>query len=241
VSERGRFQGVVLESEEEHIVIESRGHLPALEEGQLIVISRDDRDYYAEMISADGLTLRAKELWSEKRGYFRVDDVFPVVSRKAGQDPLPLKSRVFPGYSAEAPESSVPLDAVSPQLWRMLVDINTKLTLILQHLHLENEGLVRAEQRAVNISASGLRFTVNEAVEIGEVIEVKMLLPTSPPVGILTYGTVVRVNGLDGGQYEIGLHFSEMDDDVRDEIIQYTLKRQREVIRKRRQQRGTDV
>ena len=61
-----------------------------------------------------------------------------------------------------------------------------------------------------------------------------MLLPTYPPVGVTTHGKVVRVNQTGDGEYEIALHFSEMDEEVKDEIIQYALQRQREIIRKQK-------
>jgi c-di-GMP-binding flagellar brake protein YcgR len=79
-----------------------------------------------------------------------------------------------------------------------------------------------------------VRFAIDEKVEIGDVIEIKMLLPSYPPIGILTYGNVVRVNDAGNGQYEIALHFLDMEDEVRNEIIKYAVKRQRDIIRKQR-------
>jgi c-di-GMP-binding flagellar brake protein YcgR len=68
-----------------------------------------------------------------------------------------------------------------------------------------------------------------------------MLLPANPPVGILTHGKVVKMQETGNGEYDVGLSFVDIDEEVRDAIIQYTLKRQREIIRKQRQQRGTNV
>jgi len=178
--------------------------------------------------------LEQKDL--EARGYFRVDDVFPVISRKVTEASPYRKSKVFPGYSMEISYMDVSDGTINPQLWKMLVDINTKLGLILEHLQLESEGLIKAEDMPVNISASGIRFKMKEKVDIGDVIEIKMLLPTYPPVGILTYGNIVQVNDLGNGEYEVALYFSDMDDEVKDEIIQYALKRQREILRKNKQQ-----
>jgi c-di-GMP-binding flagellar brake protein YcgR len=58
---------------------------------------------------------------------------------------------------------------------------------------------------------------------------------------VLTYGTVVRAHDLGNGHYEVALQFTDIDDTVRDEIIQYALNRQRDIIRNMREQRGTDV
>lgn len=180
--------------------------------------------------------MRLEQNELEARGYFRVDDVFPVISRKVTEDSPYRKSKVFPGYSMEISYMDVSDGTINPQLWKMLVDINTKLGLILEHLQLESEGLIKAEDMPVNISASGIRFKMKEKIDIGDVIEIKMLLPTYPPVGILTYGNIVQVKDLGNGEYEVALHFSDMDDEVKDEIIQYALKRQREILRKHKQQ-----
>jgi c-di-GMP-binding flagellar brake protein YcgR len=77
-------------------------------------------------------------------------------------------------------------------------------------------------------------FTPDKA-EVGDKLEIKMLLPTYPPIGILAFGRVVRSEKADNNEYELALHFDDMDEDIRDEIIQYTLKRQRELIRSQRQ------
>ena len=55
------------------------------------------------------------------------------------------------------------------------------------------------------------------------------------PMKLVTYGTVVRVEEMDKGWYEIALHFTDMDDDVRGGIFRYVFDRQREIIRKERQ------
>jgi len=53
-------------------------------------------------------------------------------------------------------------------------------------------------------------------------------------VGILVFGRVARVDKAENDEYELALHFDEMDEDIREEIIQYTLQRQREFIRSQR-------
>ena len=72
-------------------------------------------------------------------------------------------------------------------------------------------------------------------------VEVKMLLPMIPPMGIMVYGHVVRVSQADGDGHEVAIHFSDISEEVRDEIIRYALSRQREVLRSRRQQLEKDA
>lgn len=213
----------------------------AVRQGAYLVISTTDGDIYTEVAEVTGKVLRLRRIWGEKREYFRVDDVFPVQCSKVAPDQVRRRAQVFSGYGETLPEElELPEQADNPALWKMLADINTKLSLILQHLQLEKEGCVKAEHRPVNLSASGIRFVINEPVSLGDAVEMKLLLPTQPPVGVLTHGEIVRVRNLGQHGYEVGVHFSDMDDEVRDEIIQYALKRQRDLIRSQRQQSGND-
>ncbi|MEW6571381.1 MAG: PilZ domain-containing protein [Nitrospirota bacterium] len=170
----------------------------------------------------------------ERRGCFRIDDIFALTARKVHEQ-LYKKSKVFSGYSMEMADTEAPDGTIDPVLWKALIDINAKLALILEKLQLKDEGFIKTENRQVNISETGMRFVMNEKVEAGDVIEIKMLLYSRPPLGILTYGNVVRVKDIGSGRYEVALHFSEIDDEVREELIRYILKRQREMIRKHRQ------
>ena len=208
--------------------------------GQHVMVSNENLDFSTKVCSREGATLQLKMIWSEKREYFRVEDIFPLITKKICNNSTYRKSRVFSGFSQDVASLDLPDESIHPQLWKMLVDITTKLSLVLERLLLESEGLIKAENKEVNVSAAGIRYTTREKSEIGDVIEVKMLLPSYPPVGILTYGDVMRVLDLGNGEYEIALRFIDMDDEVRDELIQYTLKRQRELIRKQRGQRGNN-
>lgn len=189
----------------------------------------------------------------EKRSFFRVDDVISVVA-----NPVPLgtmareefrryaaSSRTFSlqdvgksltgddgGSSPEAPDNEA--------LWKMMTELNAKLDFIINHLMLEKEGLLTSEKKPVSISASGLRFTVDYEVNVRDVMEIKLLLPTSPPVAVFAYGEVKRVRKQDDGHYEVALEYLNMGDSVRNQIIQYTLSHQRETIRRTREERDRE-
>jgi hypothetical protein len=204
--------------------------------GHYVMINELDTDieHYSEVISRDGLTLRLRRMWTGKRGFFRVDDMFPVIYRIVDAKDRRTESRIFTGFGLNVPDLDVPDETISPKVWKMLVDINAKLEMVLEKLNLEREGLTHAESIPVNISASGIRFILDHPAEIGSVFELKMLLPVYPPVGVLAHGVVVRVGTADDGGHETSLRFTDLVDEVRDVIIQYTLKRQREIIRRQR-------
>ena len=180
-----------------------------------------------------------QEFKVEKREYFRVDDMLPIIFRKLQGEAPPARSRLLPGFSQEyaipASYEEPPDGAVSPQLWEMLVEINAKLGLILNKLSLDSEGLTKAEPRQVSLSSSGVKFTTGEMFGLDDLMEVKILLPLNPPVWIAVYGKVVRVEVIGNEQYDVALRFSDLDDEVCEAINQYTLKRQRELIRKQKE------
>lgn len=174
----------------------------------------------------------------ERRESFRVEDVLPLLCRQLPPDlPCP-RSRLIPGisvdYAAAASCEEPSEQGVSPQLWRMLNQINERLGLILRRLDLEADGLTKAESRQVSLSASGVKFTTEEAFEPGTRLEVKILLPLDPALWLVAYGDVVRRETYGDGQFGTAVRFDELDETVIEAINHYGLKRQRELIRKRK-------
>jgi len=184
----------------------------------------------------------------ERRSYFRVDDVISVVVNPVEIDKESrekfLKSATSstafslmsqqrpPEISTEGDDPDIPSNQ---KLYDLIAEIKTKLDFIINHFMLEKEGLLSSEKKLVNISASGLRFSVGHAVKTGDVLEIKLLLPTYPPVAVFAYGEVKRVEALSDGKFEVAVEYLNMGEPVRNEIIQYTLSRQRETIRRLRE------
>ncbi|MCX8030430.1 MAG: PilZ domain-containing protein [Thermodesulfovibrionales bacterium] len=203
--------------------------------GSCILITHREKDFYADVESFQGGILKAKFLWSEKREYFRVDDYIPILIRKIENDDRCRKSKIFSGFGIKVQDELVPDESINPVLWKMLVDIQTKLGLILEMMNPDSQSLLKAESKHVNISAAGICLILDEELGLGDLVEIKMSLPNYPPTGILTYGRVVRSLKIGHGQYKTALAFHNIEDDIRDEIIQYTLKRQRDIMNKQRQ------
>jgi hypothetical protein len=201
----------------------------------MISEAEEDIDYFSEVATREGSSLRLKRMWTGKRGFFRVDDAFPVLYKQVSHSAPLLESKIYSEYTEDMTEENVPDERVNSRLWKLLNNMNDKLSLILERLHLENEGLTNAVSIPVNISASGIRFTFDQKPAVEDLFEIKMILPAYPPVGILAHGKVVRVEESDNGRYETSLHFISLSDDVRDVIIQYTLTRQREIVRRYRE------
>ncbi len=181
----------------------------------------------------------------EKRSYFRVDDIISVVANPVNlmneKERELLKNAassntfaLFSDQDNDGLQSSQEF-AGGEKLYEALKGINSKLDFLINHLLMEKEGLTSTEKKLVNLSASGIKFTVKHPVKEKDILQIKLLLPTHPPVVVFAYGEVKRVKVLDDQTYEIALEYLNMGETVRSEIIQYTLDHQRETIRKMRE------
>jgi hypothetical protein len=241
-SDTVKHKATIVASDASSIILQA-DNANNVKNGQFLVITTEEGYHYTEVMEVRDRTIVLKPMFSERRQYFRVDDVFPVASKKVDSESAfrGAKMLLEHQYDAELPDADLQDKTINPALWNMLVNINRKLGMIMEHLHLQSEGLVKIEPAKVNISASGMRFVVNERLEKDDVVEVKMLLPTHPPTAIVAYSNVVRVDATKDDKYDIALIFSHMNDDVREEIIRYTINRQREIIKKHKSETGNDI
>lgn len=207
----------------------------AIKKGDSILIRYKDMDFRAEVESCSSETVKASILWSDIREYFRVDDFVQIIAKKVEDTGICTRSRIFSGCKINISDELTPDESINPVLWKMLVDIHSKLGLILERLNPDSESLLKAERRLVNISAAGICFIMDEKVEKGDVVEVKMFLPDAHQyVGIATYGSVVRASEVGCKQYKVALSFKDIEDEIKEEIIQYTLRRQREILKRQK-------
>ncbi|HOM28596.1 MAG TPA: PilZ domain-containing protein [Deltaproteobacteria bacterium] len=119
-------------------------------------------------------------------------------------------------------------------LWEM----DRKLDLIINMVISEDfKALVRTIPREVNISASGMRFISAEPYDIGDILELHIILPMRPLLMVNLIGEVLRLKPLastpDVNRWAVAVRFHRVDDDTREDIIRYLFRRQREVLRQR--------
>ena len=181
--------------------------------------------------------IEAKDCFTDRREYFRVTDVLPITVKKI-ENMVGKKSSVLSGYFSGLGSVNLAEDLndgiVNPKLVKMLCEMNSKLDLILEKLSGSHEEPGPAEAQEVSLSASGVSFGTSDELSMGDLVEVKMLLPMHPPVMVILYGNVNRATMEGNGEYKIGVQFTEMENETRDVLSYYTIKRQREIIMKQR-------
>jgi hypothetical protein len=206
--------------------------------GRFALIITQSGDIYAKVQKLSGDRVFFSKLLGDRRSYFRVDDVFPVIAAPVkGSQSVPARILTFNALRVSIPEMPS-LDNTDDSLSAALSVINNKLDFLITSLVVQREGLTTAVPLQVNLSASGIKLPLDEKVSPGDILELKMLLPSCPPVALVVCGKVIRVKEIrenNDTRYETSLSFRNMTDDVKEEIIQYTLKRQREIIRQLRE------
>jgi hypothetical protein len=170
----------------------------------------------------------------ERREYFRVDDFLPIAIKKIDEDPTKMKGKTIPGlqsgvgYPANGEDPGE--ESINPVLWRMLTEINQKLSVLLDNTYLASQGLTNIPVKRVCVSASGIRVADNEKYEPGDNVEIRILLTANTSFWVVLYGQVVRSNKLNESKWETAIEFSEMGDEVKNAIGAYMISRQREMI-----------
>lgn len=172
----------------------------------------------------------------ERREYFRVEDLLPTSIKKIDEEQAMMKGKTIPGLQSgigcPAGIEENPEESINPILWRMLTEINRKLTVLLDNMYLASQGLTNIQVKKVSISASGMRAVCDEGFEPGDCVEIKILVTANTSFWVVLYGRVMRVTQLEGSKWEIGIEFFEMGDEVRNALSAYMISRQREMIQK---------
>ncbi|HPI92319.1 MAG TPA: PilZ domain-containing protein [Deltaproteobacteria bacterium] len=124
------------------------------------------------------------------------------------------------------------------QLNQGLWEINRKLDLLI-HMFLAEDfkSLMNTVPRDVNISASGIRFISDQAFDMGDLVEIRLILPMVPLLFVRLVGEVIRQKAVTSTpqtvRFAVAVKFLKVDTETREDIIRYLFRRQREVLRKR--------
>lgn len=173
-----------------------------------------------------------EEYYRTMREYSRVDAFLPVNIRLVEKEELPaLRSRTaLESTIPEQSEMPEPEDKVIAECMRIL---NAKLDTILKILAFQTSESKTLCLRQVNISAGGLCVSTKEIFEPGSVVEIRLMLPSSPYVVYYVYGEVVKSDPVDD-IFQNSIEYTEIDEDIREQIAKYVFERQREILRKKR-------
>lgn len=166
------------------------------------------------------------------REFARVDGHLPIEVRALPEEERPyVVSRISLETALtenqEMPEHS---DRVLAECLRIL---NAKLDSIIRLLAVKSADHKSMRIEEVNISAGGVSTYVQNDFRIGDLVEIRIVLPTSPYSIFYIYGNVIKFER-ECSRNRVSIEYTNIDEDIRENIVKYVFERQREILRKKR-------
>lgn len=167
------------------------------------------------------------------REFSRVDACIPLAVRLVSEEE---KNRIKSRLSSDLTFlSSRPVDEpVDRALAEWLKMINQKIDFLINLVTMQQQGFSSLPLTQVDISGGGMSFYSEYPYEIGNILELKMILETPAPLALYIYGEVENCAPKDKG-YRVGIKFINIDEDVRDNIVKFVFHRQRQILRQKRE------
>jgi hypothetical protein len=180
----------------------------------------------------------------EKREYHRVDLSSRVMVKPVSREEFERNKGAGPDTSAVSlplTESGVPEgrlnDIPRGALAERLTQIEAKLDRILRKLDPEVDSCEStACGSARNISGAGINLTLEDPLEVGQLVLISLSVPGFSIGFLHAYGEVVHVvpcKAKGRSSFDTGIKFMYISDKERDVLVSYTFQKQREEIRGR--------
>jgi hypothetical protein len=193
------------------------------------------------------------EIREERREFFRIDDSILVSWRligapepthgNAGLDGIPEQSFTIitrlHGVSRHLSGALHRIEQRDPDVADYLKALDEKITLLAQNFMADEVGINGQAARPVNLSAGGLALDSRELLQVGDQVEIKLLLLPSY-TGVVALGEVIRTTQdaeTPDHPYRLHINFTHIRDSDRDALIGHILRRQGERLRRERELR----
>jgi hypothetical protein len=110
--------------------------------------------------------------------------------------------------------------------------LNVKLNYLIRQVSPKQEAVVSMTFEPLNISCGGMSLITNESFNIGDILEIRMVLQTYPAKILYLYGDIVRTESTPQKpeRYVVSVKFRGMNDDVRNEIMKFDFKKHRKKL-----------
>ena len=118
----------------------------------------------------------------------------------------------------------------SPEVANYLAALDEKLNQIAQLFMLQELEGETAPCREVSLGAGGIGFDTAQPLNLGAVLEVRLVLPASL-LGLMALARVVRCEPAEDGTYWTAVEFTEIREEDRDLLVRHLLSKQLEARR----------
>lgn len=183
----------------------------------------------------------------EKRRYFRINDTislqYKIVDEKTTERYSHISQNVLNNCSLTAALDVMRqecrllaprLERRDPEFFEYLRLIDTKIDLIAQAVEPNEIAFCQQDHREVTISATGVAFTNEQAIDEGAFLELRMLLTSAMSV-VVAYGRVVQCkpNPENNVAYPVIIcaEFINMTEEDRELVVRHVVKKQMQMLR----------
>jgi c-di-GMP-binding flagellar brake protein YcgR len=190
----------------------------------------------------------------DRRQFFRIDDtvrlqIQPLSAAELAAGVANLE-RGFDGnftvmsslaaVTAQMAASMRRIDNSDPDVAAYLRALDQKIEILGRAFLAQESELISSEHQSVNLSAGGVSLCAHHPMEVGQGLEIRMLLYPSF-TGLLSFGEVIGCvemdpDANDGYAYQLRVEFVHMREQDREILIRHVLHRQSEILRARREQ-----
>ncbi len=179
---------------------------------------------------------------SNRRQDFRVDDLLPMLDKPVDKSTFEYEKKHIGIRSRQSSllrnmvgndifSNALPPEHDDSETARALEALDAKLNYLIGVNMLNDANRNDLDERAVNISVTGISFASPQPYKLGDYTEITLMLPALPPMIMELLGTVKRVDPAPRGQTYIGVNFHFRCDDEQEQLARYVFRRHREVIR----------
>ncbi len=192
----------------------------------------------------------------ERRDFFRIEDFLSLSYQEISAAELPqrlerMNREMDTNFTIMSGLTSISqqmmgilhkIQAESPEIASYLKSLDQKMELLGRALVSGDANLKAEQARPVNLSVSGMAFKSTEQLEVGAILELRMLLFPSL-TGIFAFGEVVGCNRLEPAESEfshfIRIAFTHMRESDRDALARHIVQRQTAMLQQLREERST--
>lgn len=185
----------------------------------------------------------------ERRENFRVNDEVLLDYSRLSRQEVEVRRRQYardvPSAFALVPEMNElrqqtailrrQAEQESAVITRLIEHLDRKLDRVIGVLMMHELGSRCPEPVAVNIGADGMGFGTTEVFEVGQALDMRLMMPATG-LGLHTYALVVRCgeSGNRGG-FNVGVRFQFLQNYDQEVLVQHLLQRQSMLLRQRKQ------
>lgn len=185
----------------------------------------------------------------ERRENFRVDDKVLIDYERVSRQEMEFRRRKYAQDASSAFALVSEMNELHQQtavlrrqaeresavFARLVEHLDRKLDRVIGVLMKHEFGDRSPELLAVDIGADGMGFGATEVFEVGQALDIRIMMPTTG-LGLHTFAQVVRCGeSRTGSGFTVGIRFQFLREYDREVLLQHLLQRQSMVLRERKQ------